>query len=171
LVKRCLECGYDNSDTAEVCVSCGSALIEVAAEKVGPGPIVMEVPPGSGAVRPSVDTLKIRGPPRAKASFGLCFIATVLVTSNAVLAGYVGVAVPFPVWMIPLTFSNIQADFVGLLIGFWMLIGCILILARREIYGSAFMIFLSLVSLSVGGGFIVGSFVGIVGALMALFKK
>jgi hypothetical protein len=52
-----------------------------------------------------------------------------------------------------------------------MLIGCILILARREIYGSAFMIFLSLVSLGVGGGFIVGSFVGIVGALMALFKK
>jgi len=170
LVKRCLECGYDNSDTAEVCVSCGSALIEVAAEKVGPGPIVMEVPPGSGAVRPSVDTLKIRGPPRAKLSFGLCFIATLLVTVNAVVVGPAGLF-PLPVSIYPYITANVSWDFIGLVVGFWMLIGCILILARKEIYGSAFIIFLSLVSLAVGGGFVVGFILGMIGALMALFKK
>jgi len=159
MVKRCLECGYDNSDTAEVCVSCGSALIEVASGK--PGPPTVDVPPGSGAIRPGLDSLRIRGPPRAKVSFGL----------NAVLAGLAGVSVPVPVWILPLTFSNIQADSVGLVVGFGMLIGSILILARREIYGSGFIIVLSLISLGIGGGFMIGFLLGIIGALLALLKK
>ena len=169
MVKRCLECGYDNSDTAEVCVSCGSALIEVASGK--PGPPTVDVPPGSGAIRPGLDSLRIRGPPRAKVSFGLCLIATLLVTLNAVLAGLAGVSVPVPVWILPLTFSNIQADSVGLVVGFGMLIGSILILARREIYGSGFIIVLSLISLGIGGGFMIGFLLGIIGALLALLKK
>jgi hypothetical protein len=82
-----------------------------------------------------------------------------------------GVSVPVPVWILPLTFSNIQADSVGLLVGFGMLIGSILILARREIYGSGFIIALSLISLGIGGGFMIGFLIGIIGALLALLKK
>jgi hypothetical protein len=132
--------------------------------------MVVNVPPGSGATRPSVDILKIRGPPRAKLSFGLCFIATLLVTVNGLLVGPAGY-VPVPVAISPLTFVNVSWDIMAVVIGFWMLIGCILILSRKEIYGSAFMIFLSLASLTIGGGFVVGLFVGIVGAFIALFKK
>jgi hypothetical protein len=170
LVKRCLECGHDNSDQAEVCVGCGSTLIEVADEKASAGPVVVNVPPGSGAVTPYVDILKIRGPPRAKLSFGLCFIATLLVTLNALLVGSAGVF-PLPVSIYPFNTAYVPWDIMGLVVGLWMLIGCILILARKEIYGSAFIIFLSLVSLGIGGGFMVGFTIGIIGALIALFKK
>ncbi len=171
MVKRCLECGYDNSELAEVCVGCGSPLVEVATEKPRPSPIAVDIPPGSGAVRAPVGFLKIRGPPRPKVSFVLCLVAAVLVTVNAVLAGLVGVSVPIPVWIVPLTFSNIQADFVGLLIGLGMLISSFLILARREVYGSATIIVLSLLSLLVGGGFIVGFLLGLVGAFIGLFRR
>jgi len=171
MVKRCLECGYDNSDAADVCVGCGLPLVEVAAEKPRPGPIAVDIPPGSGAVRAPVGFLKIRGPPRSKVSFALCLVATILITVNAVLAGFAGAYVPIPVWIFPLTPLNIQADSVGLVIGFAMLISSFLVLTRRELYGSAAIIVLSLLSLLVGGGFIVGFLLGIVGAFIGLFRR
>jgi len=171
MVKRCLECGYDNSDSAEVCVGCGSILIEVAADKARPGPVTVEVPPGSGAVKAPIGLFRIRGPPRSKVSFALCLIATLLITANAVLAGLAGVSVPVPVWIVPLTFSNVPADVVGLAIGFGMLVGSILVLARREVYGSAMIIVLSLLSLYVGGGFTIGFLIGLVGAFIGLFRR
>jgi len=170
LVKRCLECGHDNTDRAEVCVGCGSTLIEVADDKASAGPMVVNVPPGSGAVTPYVDILKIRGPPRAKLSFGLCFIATLLVVLNGILVGPFSPPFPIPVQINPYSYIGIPWDVMGVFVGFWMLIGCILILARKEIYGSAFIIFLSVVSL-IGGGVFVGFFIAIIGALIALFKK
>lgn len=171
MVKRCLECGYDNSDLAETCAACGLPLVEVAVERPQPSPIAVDIPPGSGAIRAPVGVLRIRGPARPKVSFVLCLVATILVTVNALLAGLVGVAVPIPVWMIPLTFSNIQADFVGVLIGLGMFVSSFLILARREVYGCAAIIVLSLLSLLVGGGFIVGFLLGLVGAFIGLFRR
>jgi len=171
MAKRCLECGCDNSDLAEVCVACGMPLIEVAAEKPRPSPITVDIPPGSGAIRTPIDFLKVRGPPRSKVSFALCLLATVLVTVNALLAGLGGAYVPIPVWIFPLTPFNIQADFVGFVIGLGMLMSSFLILRRKEVYGSAAIIVLSLLSLSVGGGFIVGFVLGLVGAFIGLFRK
>jgi len=171
MVKRCLECGYDNSDLAEVCEACGLPLVEVAVEKPPSGPIAVDIPPGSGAVRAPIGFLRIRGPPRSKVSFALCLLATVLVTVNAVLAGVAGAYVPVPAWIFPLTPFNIQADIVGLLIGLGMLISSFLILTRREVYGSAAIIVLSLLSLLVGGGFIVGFLLGLVGAFIGLFRR
>jgi len=171
MVKRCLECGYDNSDLAEVCVGCGLPLVEVAAEEPRPGPVTVEIPPGAGAVRTPMDFLRIRGPPRSKVSFALCLIATILVTLNAVLIGLAGVFVPVPVLIIPQVFSNIEAHIVGLAIGFGMLVGSILLLARREVYGSAVMIVLSILSIFIGGGFTIGFLLGIVGAFIGLLRK
>jgi len=171
MVKRCLECGYDNSDLADVCVGCGSPLVEVAAGKPRPGPIVVDIPPGSGAVRTPGGFLKIRGPPRAKISFGLCLVATILVTLNAVLRGLAGDAIPVPVSVIPLVFVNIATDVVGVVVGFSMLVGTILIIRRKEVYGSAMMIVLSLLSLAMGGGFAAGFLLGLVGAFIGLFRR
>lgn len=171
MVKRCLECGYENNDLAEVCVGCGQPLIEVGAEKARPGPIAVEVPPGTGAVRAPGGFLRIRGPPRSRVSFALCLVATILVALNAFLAGLAGAYVPIPVWIFPLTPFNVPADFVGFIVGFGMLVSSLLILTRREIYGSASIIVLSLLSLSVGGGFMVGFLLGIVGAFIGLFRK
>jgi len=171
MVRRCLECGYDNSEAAEVCVGCGSLLIDVSDGKGGPGPVAVNVPPGTGAVRTATDVLKIRGPPRARLGFALCFVATILVTLNGLLVGLAGYSVPIPVAMFPLTFSNVAMDIVALVIGFAMLIGSLLILARREVYGSATMIVLSLLSLAIGGGFVIGFLVGLIGAFVGLLKK
>jgi hypothetical protein len=169
--KRCLECGYDNSDLAEVCVGCGSPLIEVATPKPRPAPVVVDIPPGSGAVRSPVDFLRIRGPPRAKISFGLCLVATILVTLNAVLRGLAGDAIPIPVSVIPLVFVNVATDVLGVILGFSMLVGTILIIRRREVSGSAMMIVLSLLSLVMGGGFAIGFLLGLLGAFLGLLKK
>jgi len=171
MVKRCLECGYDNSDMADVCVGCGLPLVEVATEKPRPGPIAVDIPPGSGAVRAPSGFLKIRGPPRAKVSFGLCLVATILVTLNAVLRGLAGDSIPVPVSVIPLVFANVATDVVGVVIGFSMLVGTILIVRRKEVYGSAMMIVLSLLSIAIGGGFAAGFLLGLVGAFIGLFRR
>jgi hypothetical protein len=144
-------------------------LLEVAEGKGGP--VTVPVPPGTGAISTPTDVLKIRGPPRARLSFGLCFVAAILVTLNGLLVGLAGYSVPIPVAMFPLTFSNISMDVVAFVIGFAMLISSLLILARREVYGSALMIVLSLLSLSIGGGFLIGFVAGLVGALVGLLKK
>ncbi|MFH0848487.1 MAG: hypothetical protein V1857_03180 [archaeon] len=174
MTKRCLECGTDNEDYAESCVGCGSSLVEVTAPAtsgVPQGSVVVDLPPGSGAVRTQSQFFKIKGPPRSKIAFLLGFIATLLVFLDSYLIGLAGATIPIPVSISPLIFAYFPTDIVGIVLAFVMLLACLMILGRKEITGGATLLTLSLLSVALGGGFGIGFLLGIVGSLLAFLKK
>lgn len=171
MVKRCLECGTDNEDYAQSCVGCGSPLVEVTAPTAPGGAVVVDLPPGSGAVRTQPDFMRIKGPPRPKIAFLLGFMSTGLVFLDSYLIGLAGVTVPVPVSIFPVVYAYVPADVIGTLISFGMLVASLMILARKEISGGATLLILSLLSISLGGGFGVGFLLGILGAFMGFLKK
>lgn len=132
---------------------------------------MIDLPPGSGAVRTQSQFFKIKGPPRARIAFLLGFIGALLVFLNSYLIGLAGVTVPIPVAVSPLTFAYFPADIVGIVLAFAMLLASLMILGRKEITGGAALLIVSLLSVALGGGFGIGFLLGIVGSLLGFLKK
>jgi hypothetical protein len=170
MAKRCLECGTDNEDYAQKCTGCGGSLIEVATPQPPStgGPTVVELPPGSGAVRTAPGFFKIKAPPRAKTAFMLGFLASLLVFLNSYFSGMV---VAIPISFSPPSYLYFPGDVVGIVLAFCMLIASFMIFGRKEYTGGAALLVLSLLSMAVGGGFGIGLLLGIVGAMIGFLKK
>ncbi len=170
MVKKCLECGTDNDDYAQKCIGCGGSLIEVTTPPSPPpgGPLVVDLPPGSGAVTTGPGFYRIKAPPRAKTAFMLGFLGSILVFLNSYFSGMV---VAIPISLSPPNYVYFSGDAVGTVVAFCMLLASFMIFGRKEITGGAALLVLSVLSISVGGGFGIGFLLGIVGAMVGFLKK
>ena len=111
---------------------------------------------------------------RAKTGFILSLIAGIIILINAVLlAGVAGffesLSAVFPIFLMEI-FTGLVS--IGLVFGGLVIVGAILIyLPRKETVGGIIVIIFSILSIIIGGGFIIGLILGIIGGLLGLAKK
>jgi hypothetical protein len=111
---------------------------------------------------------------KATAGFIVSLIAGILILVNAVM--FVGLAefveslggvLPFIVEDIFVTLAAI-----GAILAIIVIIGAILIyIPGKETIGGILVIIVSLISIVIGGGFIIGLILGIIGGILGLYKK
>lgn len=111
---------------------------------------------------------------KATAGFFVSLIAGILILINAVafvgLAGLIealGEVLPFIVEDIFVILAAI-----GTILGIIVIIGAILIyIPGKETIGGTIVIIVSIISIVIGGGFILGLIIGIIGGILGLRKK
>jgi hypothetical protein len=111
---------------------------------------------------------------KATSGFIVSLIAGILILVNAVmfvgLAEFVeslGSVLPFIVEDIFVTLAAI-----GAILAIIVIIGAILIyIPGKETIGGILVIIVSLISIVIGGGFIIGLILGIIGGILGLYKK
>ena len=111
---------------------------------------------------------------RATAGFIVSLIAGILILINAIaffaLADFIeslGDALPIFVEGIFETLGSI-----GLIIALVVIVGAILIyMPGKEVIGGIIVIIFSIFSIVIGGGFLIGLIIGIIGGILGLAKK
>jgi len=117
---------------------------------------------------PSAPFAPPTGGVRAMAGFALSMIAGFLIVLNTLLMAsgawsWIPLALPLP---------TTYLAFLGLIFGGTAIIGGMLTYwPARELLGGVLVIVASVLSTIVGGGFVVGLILGIVGGILAIFKK
>lgn len=118
---------------------------------------------------------------RATAGFIISLIASILILINAVLVsafiGMMGTAFAWttiPHYMRFPLLSTILSIYsgAGILFGIIVLVGAVLIyMPGKEVAGGILVIIFSLFSIIIGGGFIIGLILGIIGGALGIAKK
>ncbi|MBI2172752.1 MAG: hypothetical protein HYT73_00890 [Candidatus Aenigmarchaeota archaeon] len=105
----------------------------------------------------------------AKASFILSLIAGILVLINGLLFAAMSAVFAF----VPLLAAvGVAMTIVGLIFGILILVGAWLMQKPKNLtVGSILVLVFSLISLSIGGGFIIGTILGVIGGALGLAKK
>ena len=111
---------------------------------------------------------------KATSGFIISFIAGILILINALmfvaLADFLeelGASLPIFVTGI---FTGLAA--VGVILGVLVIIGAFLIYsAGKETIGGILVIIFSIISIVIGGGFLLGLILGIIGGVLGLYKK
>ena len=113
---------------------------------------------------------------RATAGFIISIIAAILILLNAILvgtavtlfSGILAMMMPFPI----VAEAIVMWAAAGVIFGIIVLIGAILIYKPgRELTGGILVIIFSILSIIIGGGFIIGLILGIIGGALGLAKK
>jgi hypothetical protein len=134
-------------------------------------------PPGIGAVPAPGYTVVAPVVPPARALWGfiLSIVAGILVIINAaaltsawlylMLASifpWIGTIAPFPPWML---------IGIGVILGIIMIIGSLLMIMGYGTIGSIVVFVPAIISLIMGGGFVAGFILGVIGGIMAMLGK
>jgi len=117
---------------------------------------------------------------KATAGFIISLIAGVLILINALLiVGIAGVVGSWAAWVpeaeeaagVVSTFFYAWAG-AGLIFAILVIIGAILIyMPGREVLGGILVLIFSILSIIIGGGFLIGLILGIVGGVLGIVKK
>lgn len=114
-------------------------------------------------------------PKRATAGFAISLIAGIIILINAL--GFLALASFFSEFFNAIGLSFIGTALtaygaVGLLFAILVLVGAIVIfLPGREVIGGILVLIFSILSIIIGGGFIIGLILGIIGGALGLAKK
>ena len=114
---------------------------------------------------------------RATAGFIISLIASILILINAVLvSAFIGMMKSTFAWapslpVLPNILLSIYST-AGILFGILVLVGSVLIyMPGKEVAGGILVIIFSLFSIIIGGGFLIGLILGIIGGALGIAKK
>jgi hypothetical protein len=112
---------------------------------------------------------------RATAGFVISIIAAILILLNALLVGVALTMLDIFMAMMPFPIATgmiVVWATAGIIFGIIVLVGAIMIYRPgREMVGGILVIIFSILSIIIGGGFIIGLILGIIGGALGLAKK
>ncbi|UCC33908.1 MAG: hypothetical protein JSW53_02590 [Candidatus Bathyarchaeota archaeon] len=111
---------------------------------------------------------------RATAGFIVSIVAGILILVNALMFAFLAELIEGLEAFIPFFVAGILTSIalVGVILAFLVVIGAILIyIPGRETVGGVIVIIFSILSIFIGGGFLLGLVLGIIGGILGLFKK
>lgn len=123
---------------------------------------------------------EVAEPKKATAGFVISLIAGIIILINALLiAGIAGVVGSWAEWVPE---AEEEADVIstffyawagaGLIFSILVIIGAILIyMPGKEVLGGIMVLVFSILSIIIGGGFLIGLILGIVGGILGIVKK
>jgi hypothetical protein len=185
-VNICSRCGrsicrYDSIpyDSLILCPPCYQTISQIVPVPAAPMPMAPApaAPPAVGAVpAPGYAVVAPVVPPaRALWGFILSIIAGILILVNAAaltsawlyvtlasIFPWIGTIAPFPPWML---------IGIGVILGIIMIIGSLLMIMGYGTIGSIVVFVPAIISLIMGGGFVAGFILGVVGGIMAMLGK
>jgi hypothetical protein len=164
IAKNCPHCNATNNDKATFCSSCGLSFSQKTAKQTRKQ--VKASPP---------QTVTQQQVKKTNWSFPVSFIAGILIIANAVgllfnsfynsIAGlypWLLSYAPFPPWTLVT---------LGVAVGILAIIGSFLILRKYRSIGTVILFSAAVISLSFGGGFILGFILGIIGIILMILEK
>ncbi|MEM2225772.1 MAG: zinc-ribbon domain-containing protein [Candidatus Bathyarchaeia archaeon] len=186
-VNICSRCGrsvcrYDSIpyDNLILCPPCYQTIAQIVPAPMAPIGPVPAAPPAIGAVPPApapgyTVVAPVVPPARALWGFILSIIAGIMVLINAAgltsawlyvtlasIFPWIGTIAPFPPWML---------IGIGVILGIIMIIGSLLMIMGYGTIGSIVVFVPAIISLIMGGGFVAGFILGIVGGIMAMLGR
>src|SRR5208282_6048937 len=156
MVKNCPSCGFYVYDGAPMCSRCGVTLL-----MPGPARFVQPFQPN---------------PPRALWAFILTLVAGILVILNAgalLSSSFYNMWVSAFFWIPVIDNSPTHGLIfaIGAIIGLILLIGSILMLLGYGTIGSIVVFPMAVLSLIIGGGFVAGFVLGVVGGILGMLGR
>jgi hypothetical protein len=112
-------------------------------------------------------------PKRPPGGFVLSLISGIFILLNAILMSLVQIFASFyftgsqPYWLFTMPWLSFLAGF-GAVCALLVLVGACLLYKGRNILGGLLVVLFSVLSLPIGGGFVVGFILGIVGGALAI---
>jgi len=181
LVKKCPECGADNRDDAIYCSSCG---IQIAVPPPVPTvlPVARPVPPPRAPppvmAPPLPAVLPLPPPPRPIWGTLITLAAGILVMVG-VIAGWVyppssDLAVYFVKLVLPaLAWADLMkiATIIAVVLSFSQFLAGFLMYHGYGTFGGIIGFLCAILSIAIGGGFLAGFTLGIIGAFLAIMRK
>ena len=181
MTKKCPECGADNRDDAVYCSSCG---IQISVPP--PVPTVLPVmrpalpprmpPPAMAPPLPAILPL----PPPPKPIWGtLVTLAAGILVMVGVIAGWVyspssdlatyflKVVLPALAWLDLMKIATV----LGLILSFALFLAGFLMYQGYGTFGGIIGFLCAISSIAIGGGFLAGFTLGIIGAFLAIMRK
>lgn len=181
LVKKCPECGADNRDDAIYCSSCG---IQIAVPPPVPTvlPIARPAPPPrmpSPIMAPPLPAVLPLPPPPRPIWGTLITLAAGILVMVGVIAGWVyPPSSELTVWLVKLMLpallppSPMQiATVIAVILSFSMFLAGFLMYHGYGTFGGIIGFLCAVVSIGIGGGFLAGFTLGIIGAFLAIMRK
>jgi hypothetical protein len=181
LVKKCPECGADNRDDAIYCSSCGVQIsvpppVPTVLPVARPAPPPRAPPPSVAPPFPFMMPL----PPPPRPLWGtLITIAAGILIMVGIIAAYVYppsqqlvlylLQILLPTT--PVASLMAVATVVGVVLTFTMFLAAFLMFQGYGTFGGIIGFIAAVVSITIGGGFLAGFTLGIIGAFLAVMRK
>ncbi len=189
MVKKCPECGSDNRDDAVFCSSCGvqisvppPAPISMPPPVQNVMPVARPMPPPRGpppSFGPSMPMVFPMSPPARPLWGTLITIAAGILVIVGIIAAYIyapsqGLVLYLAQIMLPTT-PVMQlmsvATVVGVVLSFSLFLAAFLMFQGYGTFGGIIGFTASVLSITIGGGFLAGFTLGIIGAFLAVMRK
>jgi len=185
--RNCPSCGFPIYNNAPMCSRCGAAVLMPAHARCaqpfyppnppqyGP-PMPQCAPPSQYAMAPVAYPVACRSAPRALWGFVLTLIAGILVILNAgalLNSSFYNLWVDAFFWIPAIDSSPTHGLIfvIGAIIGLTLLMGSILMLLGYGTIGSIVVFPMAVLSLIIGGGFVAGFVLGVVGGILGMLGR
>lgn len=194
---KCSMCGADNKDQARYCKICGAQIMasaqvpnvyvsEPITQAYAPPPAVivpLGPPPGSAPPPPAMSPvsptmLPLLSPPRPFWGRLITIAAAILVIAG-VIAAYVYlpsqalvlylVAILLPATPVPSLMA--VATVIGVVLAFALFLAAFLMFQGYGTFGGIIGFIAAVSSIAIGGGFLAGFVLGIIGSVLAVMRK
>jgi len=181
LVKKCPECGADNRDDAIYCSSCG---IQIAV----PPPVPTVLPIARPAIPPRMPppvmapplpaVLPLPPPPRPIWGTLITLAAGILVMVGVIAAYVYPPSSDLVLYLLRIMLPTATdaarmsvATIIGLVLSFSLFLAGFLMYQGYGTFGGIIGFLCAILSISIGGGFLAGFTLGIIGAFLAIMRK
>lgn len=148
----CSNCGAEVPEGNNFCPECGANISEEEAGRES------ERTPERGGGKEGDET--------PTGGFILSLIAGILILINGGIIAAIG-----SMFLAFLPVASVVIAAAGLIFGIVVIIGAILLYKGKTMIGGILVILFSLFSLSIGGGFIIGFILGLVGGILGIAKS
>lgn len=181
MVKKCPECGADNRDDAIYCSSCGVQIsvpppVPTVLPVARPAPPPRAPPPSMAPPFPFV--LPLPPPPRPLWGTLITIAAGILVIVGIIAAYVYPPSQQLVLYLLqillpttPVVSLMAVATVVGVVLTFSLFLGAFLMYQGYGTFGGIIGFIAAVVSIAIGGGFLAGFTLGIIGAFLAVMRK
>lgn len=179
--KKCPECGADNRDDAVYCSSCG---IQIAVPPPVPTviPVTRPAPPpripvpAMGPPMPAI--LPLPPPPRPIWGTLITLAAGILVMVGVIAAWVYPPSSDLATYFLKLTLPTLAlvdlmkiATVIAVILSFGLFLAGFLMYQGYGTFGGIIGFLCAIISISIGGGFLAGFTLGIIGAFLSIMRK
>ena len=182
MTKKCSECGADNRDDAVYCSSCGIQIAAPPAPTVVP--VARPLPPPPARVPPLVmgppmpSVLPLPPPPRPIWGTLITIAAGILVIVGVIAAYIYAPSSDLVLYLLRIILPTATdaarmsvAAVLGVVLSFALLLAGFLMYQGYGTFGGIIGFLCAIISIVIGGGFLAGFTLGIIGSFLAIMRK